>query len=376
MRIVIDIQPLLHERTGIGHYIYNCVNSLQEIDTKNDYVLHYFNFLKKNPPIAIINEQFILKRSSLIPGRLLEKYWKYTIWPGYDFFSGGADIFHFPNFIIHPVKRAKAFVTIHDLSFKVVPEFTEPRNLRYLSSCIESTLERADHILTDSVFIKNQIITEYHYSKEKISVVPLGVAPHFKRITDHTKRALVKKKYALPDDIILYVGTVEPRKNLATLFEAFSSLKNNPLFKHTKIIIAGMKGWLLDYIYRPLMNSGIEDRVIFTGYVPDEEIPVLMSLAKVFVFPSFYEGFGLPPLEAMACGVPVISSNSASLPEILGDNALFFDPHSPQQLAEMMVTLYQDMNIYTSFQEKGLAHFKRYDWKFTGEKLMRIYETN
>ena len=374
MKISIDIQPLLHEKTGIGQYIYHFLSHLQKIDHLNEYMLTYFTIKKRKPSLPVVSANFKLNRKGILPGRLLEKCWKTINRPWYDSLSGPADIFHFPNFIVQPVKKGKTVATVHDLSFRLFPQFTEPGNLVYLNKCIERTFERADHIIADSCSTKEQIIAEYKYPEEQITVVYLGIAEYLSSKVSAQDQERVRKKYSLPKEYLFYCGTIEPRKNLKTLFKAFSLLKKRHEFAHFKLVLTGMKGWRLEQIYGPMSQYGIRNDVIFTNYVPDEDLSALFSMATVFIFPSYYEGFGLPPLEAMACNVPVISSTAPSLPEVLGDGALYFDPDSPEELEDTIVKVLTDESFTEQLKRKGKKQAEKYTWEDTAKAVLSIYE--
>ncbi len=206
---------------------------------------------------------------------------------------------------------------------------------------------------------------------ERIAVIPLGVEPGFRPIHDETFLAALRHKYALPAQVILYVGTLEPRKGLDTLIAAFATLADG--FPHD-LVIAGKRGWYTEGLFRQVAQLGLGDRVHFTDYVPAEDLPGLLNLAEVFVFPSRYEGFGLPPLEAMACGVPVISSDAASLPEVVGDAGLLVSPGDPAALAAALRRVLLDAALRARLRVEGPERARLFTWDATARRTLQVYE--
>jgi len=206
------------------------------------------------------------------------------------------------------------------------------------------------------------------------------VDARFQPITDPDTLARVRNRYGLPERFILYVGTIEPRKNLTTLLEAYAALTSRvsnlqyPI-SNIHLVIAGRKGWLYEGFFRRLRELGLEREVVFPGFVPDEDLPALYSAAELFVFPSLYEGFGLPPLEAMACGTPVITSNSSSLPEVVGEVGIMVEPRDVRALAEAMELVLTDEGKRREMREKGLRQAARFSWKRTAQETLEVYRS-
>jgi glycosyltransferase involved in cell wall biosynthesis len=210
----------------------------------------------------------------------------------------------------------------------------------------------------------------------KISVIHCGVEPRFRRMTDAADGetlATVRRKYDLPQRFILSVGTIQPRKNLARLAEAFDMLNAQRPTLDWDLVIAGGKGWLYDGVFEQVKASGLESRVHFIGFVNDADLPALYNLAGLFAFPSLYEGFGLPPLEAMACGTPVVCSKASSLPEVVGDAALTVDPLDVTELAEAMRRAIEDESLRSSLVQRGLMRATRFTWSKAAEELLKVY---
>jgi len=362
MKITIDVQPVLGKKSGVGQYISGLIYGLGEVDHQNSYFLSFFDFKRRGSMLSLPGSNFV-HRKCFLPGRAVSILWKKFAWPSYNFFFGESDIFHFPNFIIRPVKRAKKIVTIHDVSFLRFPEYAEPKNLKFLKNEIRKTVEEANHILTDSRFTEEELIYFFPSAKQKVSTVHLGVDARFK-----PSRVTREKS-------ILFVGNIEPRKNLPNLFKAFEIMKDRHReLSAYKITIAGMKGWLYEGIFKALENNKYKTDIHFLDYVPDEKLPELYAKASVFVYPSFYEGFGLPPLEAMACGTPVISARKASLPEILGDAVVWIDPNEPESISDALKRVLLDGALREELIKKGAEQSSKFQWRKTAAETLEIYK--
>jgi glycosyltransferase involved in cell wall biosynthesis len=232
---------------------------------------------------------------------------------------------------------------------------------------------RADTIITISQFSKSEIVKYLAVPKEKIVVMPCGVDFEFFRPDYSTEEIqTIKDKYSINSDYILYLGTLEPRKNIEKLIDAYQLLKsrNNDI---PKLVIAGRKGWQYNSIFQKVNEYRLINDIIFTGYLSEQDTPVLMKGAHAFVFPSIYEGFGMPPLEAMACGTPVITSNVASLPEVVGDAALLVNPFSVESIAEAIGKIIQDECLRTSLSQKGLIHASSFSWDRSAKIVLDVY---
>ena len=360
-KISIDVQPLLGNKCGIGQYIWNLIHGLAKVDSKNSYYLSYFDTKFRGGKVPLPGLNFIKSRFFL-PARLMRKIWLNYSLPYYDSFFGKRDLYHFANFIIPPILKGKTIATIHDLSFMRFPEFTTPRTLGYLRRNIENTLSLADAIFVDSDFTKDELMYFFKVSDKKVHRVHLSMGSDF-----NPQNAVVKKQ-------ILFVGTLEPRKNLPALFKAFELFLSRTKDLDFKLIIAGMKGWLYDDIYRSLAKNAFKDNIVLLDYVPDEALPRLYAESAVFVYPSFYEGFGIPVLEAMACGVPVIASRIASLPEIGGDAALWIDPKDSEGLADAIQKVLSDRELSKNLISKGLEQSKKFSWEKTARETLEVYK--
>jgi len=360
-RISIDVQPLLGNKCGIGQYVWNLVESLAKVDSKNFYYLSCFDTKFRGGKVPVPGGNFH-KSQFFIPARLMRKIWLNYSWPYYDSFFGNRDLYHFANFIIPPIRAGRKVATVHDLAFMRFPEFTTPRTLGYLRKNIENTLSLADAILVDSYFTRDELLHFFKVSDKKVHVVQLAMGRNFK-----TQNVIPRKQ-------IIFVGTIEPRKNLIGLLRAFEIFMNKFMDDEFRLVIAGMKGWLYNEIYESLEKNAHKDKIVFLDYVPDEMLPRLYAESAVFVYPSFYEGFGIPILEAMACGVPVIASRTASLPEIGGDAAFWVDAKDTEGLASAIYKVITDQELRKNLISKGLNQIQKFSWEKTARETLAVYE--
>lgn len=374
MRIGIDIRSVLSTKTGVGHYTYCLCKNLAKIDKENTYDLFYFNFLRKKNDISF-NEPNVKKEAIRhIPGRICNRFWRYLNYPKGDWLIRKKDVVHFPNFTIIPGTTGKVIITVHDLSFIRYPQFTEPKNLKFLKKIFPKSLKRADHIITDSEFSKKELIDIYNIDPKKITVVLLGVDDKFK--TQHTKEEInkIKTKYKTGEKYILSLGTLEPRKNIPTLIKAFDLFCQKNPDTNMNLVLTGMKGWLYEEIFSSIKNQNTKDRIIFTGYILDEELPLIYQGSALFICPSFYEGFGLPVAESMASGIPVITSTAGSLVEVGEDATIKFDPKDPQDLLNKIETVLADSTLQKSLIEKGKKRADQFCWEKTAAETLEVYK--
>jgi glycosyltransferase involved in cell wall biosynthesis len=286
-----------------------------------------------------------------------------------EWFTGPIDIFHSTDFVLPPVRQARTILTVHDLTFMRLPQCAEVGLRAYLNKVVPRSIERANLVLADSQSTKNDLIELLGVSPDKIEVVYAGVERRFRPMEGEMALQRVKKRYGLNFSFILSLGTLEPRKNFSGLIEAYALMRD----KELKLVIAGGKGWLYDEIFARVEELGLEDKVIFPGFIADEDLPALYNLAKLFVFPSLYEGFGLPPLEAMACGTPVVTSDRPSLPEVVGEAGLMVEATDSKALAEAMERVLMDENLRGEMREKGLKQAEKFTWEAAAEKLLDVY---
>jgi glycosyltransferase involved in cell wall biosynthesis len=286
-----------------------------------------------------------------------------------EWFTGRLDIFHSTDFVLPPIRQGRTILTVHDLSFMRLPQCAEASLRAYLNKVVPRSVERADLVLADSQSTKNDLIELLGVSPDKIEVVYAGVERRFHPMEGEIALQRVKKRYGLDFPFILSLGTLEPRKNFNGLIEAYALMGDRGL----KLVVAGGTGWLYDEVFARVEELGLEDKVVFPGFVADEDLPALYNLAELFVFPSLYEGFGLPPLEAMACGTPVISSDRPSLPEVVGEAGLMVEATDSEALAEAMEWVLADEDLRGEMREKGLKQAAQFTWEAAAEKLLDVY---
>lgn len=293
--------------------------------------------------------------------------------PYHVFFPAEPDIMQYFNFIVPPGARGTRAVWIHDMAYKSCPDTVKPKTRLWLELHMDRSCRYADHILTVSEFSKKEIMRYLPVPEERISIVPNAV-DHSVYHTGYTPKQIqaVRDRYGISKDYFLYLGTIEPRKNLKRLIGAYAKLcrtrKQVP-----QLVLAGEKGWMCADIYRKARESVPEHKIVFPGYVRQKESAVLMCGAQAFVFPSLYEGFGMPLLEAMACGTPVITSNTASLPEVAGGAGLMVDPGCEREICRAMGRLLDDAPYREALRVRGLERAAQYTWAKSAELLMDVY---
>jgi glycosyltransferase involved in cell wall biosynthesis len=373
MRIAIDYTAAMHQGAGIGAYVRNLVAALLAQDSSDRYTL-----LTSGQPAP--GHQFptvpnVRGRSIFIPDRYLNVLWyRWRVPIPATLFSGPTDIYHGPDFVLPPLgKRVRKVVTIHDLAFLEHPEYAVPSLAAYLRKVVPEALEAADVIATVSSEVSRTLVEHFQTPREKLTVIPNGVAPYFRRITDPLLLNATWHKFGLKHPLVLGVGTLEPRKNHAGLIKAFyqaQKKKGGPAM----LALAGGQGWLYEETRNLVAELKLERKVRFLGRVTDLELITLYSMADVFAFPSFFEGFGIPPLEAMACGTPVITSNTSSLPEVAGDAALLVDPNDIPALAQAILTLLENEQLRSELVQKGYRQAQKYTWDMSARRMLQVYQ--
>jgi glycosyltransferase involved in cell wall biosynthesis len=372
VRIGIDCTAALRQGGGIGRYTGGLVQALARLDRQNEYVL----FVAGRPSgplleLSSAHPNFHLKAAPL-SDRFFNIIWQRLRLPlPVEAFSGPLDIFHSPDFVLPPLRRARAILTVHDLSFMRVPQCADPALRAYLSQAVPRSISRADHVLADSQSTRRDLIELLAVPADKITVVPAGVGDNFRRVTDEERLAYVRRRYELPPRFILGLSTLEPRKNFVGLIRAFARLSASGYAGD--LVIAGGRGWMYEPIFAEVEQQKLAGRVHFPGFVADADLPALYTLADLLAFPSFYEGFGLPVLEAMACGTPVICADNSSLPEVAGEAALMVGAGDTEALVEGMRRLLADEELRRQLVQRGLAQVKNFTWQGAARKLLAVY---
>ena len=281
-------------------------------------------------------------------------------------------LLHAPAYV-GPIRSSCPFiVTIHDLSFYLYPEWFRPFNRIYLQQFTRWSVERAAHVIADSASTRDDIVRVLGMPRDRISVVYPGIEEEMRPQERPEEIDALRRRYALSAKVILFLGTIEPRKNVSTLLEAYALLCARTDFAH-QLVIAGGKGWYYQEVYRRMEELGLRGRICFVGYVPESDLSLWYGAADLFVYPSLYEGFGFPPLEAMACGTPVIVSNTSSLPEVVGDAGLTVDPRDPVALADAIWDVVCDPERRDSLRAMGRARAKMFSWRATAAQTSQLY---
>ncbi len=374
MHIGIDYTAAVRQGAGIGRYTRGLANALLELDHENEYVLMVAGRGAAPPGPEQFPRNVRLRNLPLTDRHLAILWHRLRVPLPVEALVGRVDLFHSPDFTLPPAWCARTLVTVHDLSFLRYPQGAD-RGLRaYLTAAVPRSVRRADHVLADSQNTREDLIGLLGVPADKITVVYPGVEARFRPLDDPATLSAVRERYRLPERFILHVGTLEPRKNLERLVEAYALLPQRGISTHeVGLVLAGGRGWLYEGVFKVVERLGLGDLVVFTGFVRDEDLPALYNLADLLVFPSMYEGFGLPPLEAMACGTPVVASNTSALPEVVGEAGLLVSPTDVQALAEAMVSGLQDEGLRARLRARGLEQARRFTWAQAAQETLRVY---
>ncbi|MFZ4397683.1 MAG: glycosyltransferase family 4 protein [Kiritimatiellia bacterium] len=321
MRVCLDVQPAVSQRAGVGRYTRALVEHLVPVAQAHadQLALFYFDFQRRGEALRAPGAE--IRAARWLPGRYVQAAWRRFDWPPFDWLAGRADVYHFPNFAVPPLTRGAAVVTIHDLGFLRYPQHAETRNQRYLASIIQRAASRADRIVAVSQFTAHEIAEWLHAPADKLRVIASGLDIH-PPLPEAVP--VLCRRLGLDRPYLLHVGTLEPRKNLEFLLDVFERLHGFD----GDLVLSGALGWKYEALLARIAASPLAARIRRLDYVNESDLPALYAGAALFVIPSHYEGFGFPPLEAMACGTPVLSSVGGSLQEVLGDAALVMPPEA------------------------------------------------
>jgi glycosyltransferase involved in cell wall biosynthesis len=369
MRVCIDVSAAVHHRAGLGRYAQELTRALVA-QGEHEYIAFYHQRGQAHlePPIDTLSQ--LTTRLSVKPWRLTTMLAHFSGSPQDRLFRG-ADVFHATEHLLPRLRRIRSVFTLHDLIFRFDPGSHLPLNRIYLNTMMPRFLRAADVVIAVSECSKRDAVRLYSTPAEKIHVIAEGVEARFSPAADSQLEA-IRQKHHLPKRFVLCVGTIEPRKNLPTLFEAMASRRERGL-ELWPLVIAGKPGWLYEPILRRIAELNLQDWTHMTGFFPDEDLPALYSAATVLAMPSRYEGFGLPVLEAMACGTPVVCSDTSSLPEVAGDAALLVPPEDVQGWAEAISRLWADDALRAQMRERGLAQAARFTWENAARQTAEIY---
>lgn len=366
MRIAINIAPLCKPRTGVAMFTYYTLRALSRIDTENTYMLYTNGAISLDFPLP---PNFFIRPTQMpLPQFQLWFHFGLPVFLRRD----KIDVFHGTNFLIPPIPSCKTVATIHDMSSILIPEQHKFFHTLSHRLFLKSSMRRADRLVAVSEFTKSEILRLFPQYEGKVFVAQEAAADEFHPINDTSLLDSVRRKHNLPERFFLSVGTLEPRKNITGILRAYAKVKDD--IPH-KLVVVGGRGWKYSAIFKLVRELGIEPDVMFTDYVSTAELPVIYNLAEFTVYPSFYEGFGLPPLESLACGTPVITSDRASLPEVVADAALLVNPDDVNDIAEAIARLGISTEERKKLSQKGLARAKLFSWEKTARETLEIYRS-
>ncbi len=356
-------------RAGISHYVEQLLQHLGQIDRANHYSIYTTRGLDGAALGLPANFRVIPSRFPTLNPRVRIP-WEQLLAPVL-LRRSRAELFHGVHSVVPLACPVPSVVTIHDLAFIRFTQTFRAYNRAYLDFATRLSVQRAARILVVSEHTKREVIGLLGVAPARIVVTPNAAREHF-RVPAPASLAAFRARKGLPERFVLYVGTLEPRKNLTTLLEAYTTVvREHP---GVPLLIGGGKGWLYDTIFQRLEQLGLREQVSFSGYLEEEELPLWYAAASVFVFPSIYEGFGMPPLEAMACGTPVVTSNCSSLPEVVGDAGLMVPPDDAAGFARAIGRLLGDPDLHQELRERGLARARSaFDWRITAERTLAAY---
>ena len=364
--VALELQPCCGSRSGIGTYTWELARRVKD-DSKLRFQGNVFNFLGRNDNRAALSQISIpINESRLFPYGIYRRIWNYIPFYYDNFFSSKADLSVFFNYIVPPRIKGKVITTVYDMTYRRFPETMDARNLRRLNNGIDYSIARSDRIITISNFSKHEIIDLLDVKPEKISVVTC--APNFS--DEIVSEETLKLQYGIKKPFLLYVGNIEPRKNLSQLLLAFTEMKKKGI-PHS-LVIAGNKGWQTDAFDKTLAECIYRDDIILTGFISAAIKNTLYKNAAAFVYPSLYEGFGIPPLEAMHFNCPVICSNAASLTEVVGDAARLVDPMDKESIVTGVLQVLEDTEYATLLVQRGKERAHHYSWDMSAQNFVSI----
>lgn len=353
-KILLNGLQLSDYNTGVQYYTKNLYDGLESTNLKGVNI----RLLRSQDLGPVVNYNNRVKRIFVENFSLLKLLRKNNF-----------DLYHSPNYILPFFCNFPSVLTIHDLITLDYPDFCQTESVVYFRLSLSRSVKQASKIIAVSQTVKNDILRHFDIPEDKIKVIYHGLNPIFKKSIDES----ILKKHLLPGKYILFVGNIEPKKNLNRLIRAFDQLKKNTEMPH-KLVIVGKKGWKYKSIFKTISELKIAKEIVFCGYVPEGDLPVIYSMADLFVFPSLYEGFGFPPLEAMACGVPVLASTKGALPEITGGNCLLVDPYQVDEIANGMHKILTDHSLKQKLISDGNKWVKQFSWEKAAKETLSVYE--
>jgi glycosyltransferase involved in cell wall biosynthesis len=368
MEIGIDVRSMFGTPTGVGRYLSNLLNHISRLDKENSYCLY------TDHPIdtPIIQQSNFCQKHLTFP--FVQNYftWNHFRLP-LELLQHPVDLFHFPFYTIPVFRNYRTVVTIHDITYEIHPEWYSWKGLLAMRFFSRYAAKHADRILTDSNNTKQDIINHYKVSENKIAVIYLGVEERFGKIDDYSVLEQIRAKYQIASQhVILYVGSIHTRRNIEQLIRAIHILCRK--MSDIQLLIVGKREYPYFDVHTLVDELALNNQVILSGYIQDSDLPLLYNVADLFIYPSSYEGFGLPPLEAMACGTPVITSNNSSLPEVAGEAAMLIDPLNVEEMAEVMYQVLSDESLRRDLIVKGIAQASKFSWEQAAKETLSVYQ--
>ncbi len=367
MKIAIDIREAGKQKTGKGWYTYNIVKEILKLDNRNQYLL--YGNSKKNPYKDFKNVKF----KHIEAG---SAKWHFKVIK--DIKDKNVDLFFAPTSYIIPAfapKNLRVIITIHDLVAFLFPSSHNKKAMIVERLTLKKALKKVSDVFVVSENTKKDLLNKFKLlNEQKIHLTPCAASKVFSKPVSEDELIEFKDQKKLPDNFILAVGTLEPRKNISTLIKSYVNIKKwHPEYK---LVLVGKKGWKYEQIEETLKKFQVEKDVIFPGYLKDDELQKIYKLAKVFVFPSLYEGFGIPPLEAMASGCPVVSSNKSSLPEVIGEAGILIDPTNAYKMADAISSLIENENVRNMMIDRGYRQAEKFSWSFSAKNALDVFLSN
>ncbi|MFZ1752208.1 MAG: glycosyltransferase family 1 protein [Caldilineaceae bacterium] len=365
MRFGIDARLTYHQRAGIGRYTLFLLDELAKLDQENRYTV----FQHRKDREALVDAPNFHRKTLFAPvhSRLEQPLMMMEL------LFQNLDLFHSTDFIPPLYSSLPSIITVHDLAFLRWPHFLTADHATYYSQ-IDRGVRHARHVIVPSQSTKNDVIGQLGVPESKISVIYEAAASLYRPMPVEEARAAVSKRFSIPQNYIFFISTIEPRKNIGGLLQAYHHLRTKYNLTETALVLAGKQGWLYEQVYESVEKLGLQDSTFFVGRVSDEELRQLYVGARCHVHPAFYEGFGLPPLEAMACGTPTVVSNTSSLPEVVGDAALMFDPNDWEEMAVAIRRLLVDDELHREMRQKGLQRADVFSWSRAAAETLGVYQ--